>query len=375
MKTADVVIVGAGFAGAATAYFLSQRGAGHIVLLEREKIPGKHASGKNAALAFTSLADPAEARLACEGLQFLLEPPPGFADVTLIRRTGSLLVSSHREAETLFQATAEVARGLGLAIEVVQSAEITRAVPLLRPPYPQVGLLNLSDGVVDIHALLHGYLRAARRNRVEVLYDEPVVRVDCERGRILRVHTRSTTYATRCLVNAAGPWAGEIAAMSGAATWRVEPRRRHLFIGELEQPVDPNLPFVWHSDADVYFRPESGGLLMSPCDATPHPATEPSTDDSAKVLLAEKLLTAFPSLADARIRSSWACLRTFSPDERFVIGRDPAVEGFVWVACLGGHGMTTSAAVGRLAAAAVCGDRAPFLDALSPARFTHADTP
>ena len=97
-------------------------------------------------------------------------------------------------------------------------------------------------------------------------------------------------------------------------------------------------------------------MLTSPCDATPHDPREPQLDSAAAELLFDKLRRAFPSLVDANVVSSWACLRTFARDERFVIGPDPEVNGLIWVAGLGGHGMTTSPAVGRLGAAAVLGD-------------------
>jgi D-arginine dehydrogenase len=134
-------------------------------------------------------------------------------------------------------------------------------------------------------------------------------------------------------------------------------------------PIGRDWPFVWHNDVDVYFRPEGDGLLMSPCDATPHPAQEPITDRAVEQLLADKVARAFPALAAARIASAWACLRTFARDERFVIGPDPALDGLIWAAALGGHGMTTSAAVGRLAAAAVLGDKSEELQHFAPARL------
>ncbi len=375
MRTADVVIVGAGFAGAATAYFLARRGVRNVVLVEREKIPGKHASGRNAALAFTALEDAAEARLAREGLEFLRQPPAEFTDQELFRATGSLLVSSHPEGASAFRAKAEAARSLGLDARVLDAREIAEWVPLLRAHVPPVGLANRSDGVVDIHALLQGYLRGARACGVEVVFDEPVLSVVSEGGRVRGLRTRTRDYATPCVVNAAGAWAGEIAALAGAHGFHVEPRRRHLFLGQLDAEVPSGLPFVWHNDLDVYFRPEGGGLLMSPCDATPHPPVEPTTDEAAKFLLAEKMRRAFPSLAEARITTAWACLRTFAPDERFVIGEDPVLRGFFWVACLGGHGMTTSPAVGRLASEAVCAESAPLLAPFSPARFAARKAP
>lgn len=368
-EVADIVVVGAGFAGAATAFHLAKRRAGKIVLVERERIPGQHASGKNAALAFTALDDPAEAQLAVEGLRFLHEPAEGICDHPLIRPTGSLLVSNEPNSRQEFLSRCASARALGLTVEIVNRDDMATLVPLLRPQLPGLGLLNRSDGVVDIHALLQGYLAAARRAGAQIVFDEPVREVLCERGRIVGVRTQRHDYATPCLINAAGAWAGEVGRLAGAISFSIQPRRRHLFLACLDRAIASNLPFVWHSDVDVYFRPEGTGLLLSPCDATPHPPREPVTDEAVKALLAEKVRRAFPSLSGARIVTGWACLRTFSPDQRFVIGPDRVVSGLFWVACLGGHGMTTSAAVGRLAADAVMGQHDPLLDSFSPFRF------
>ena len=90
----------------------------------------------------------------------------------------------------------------------------------------------------------------------------------------------------------------------------------------------------------------------------------------AVALLAEKLEHAFPRLADLPIQRTWAGYRTLTPDGRFVIGPDPSLAGFVWCAGLGGHGVTTSAAVGRLAAQAVLGEAVPPEHA--PARFVRS---
>ena len=93
--------------------------------------------------------------------------------------------------------------------------------------------------------------------------------------------------------------------------------------------------------------------------------------ESALELLAEKARNYFPQFADLPIMKSWAGLRTFAPDGRFVIGWDPGVGGLFWVAGLGGHGVTTSGAVGALAAKLLVGGDARRMEALSPARFVQ----
>ncbi len=368
MDRADVVIAGAGFAGAATAYRLVMRGVRDVLVLEREPIAGMHASGRNAALAFQVLSDAAEARLAVEGASFIADPPDGFSHVPLLRRTGSLLVAGAASVTALHAADA-AARQLGLACELIAPDDAARRVSALTGAPFAAAFWNPHDGVVDIHALLHSYLAAARTAGARVEYGRTITGVRAADGRIEAVETDRGAVQTRCLVNAAGAWAGEVGVLAGAGGRTLAPRRRHLFQTLADLPVARDWPFVWHNDLDVYFRPDGDGLLMSPCDATPHPARAPLVDSAAEQLLAHKVARAFPALAAVRIASAWACLRTFAHDERFVIGRDPEVRGLVWVAALGGHGMTTSPAVGRLGAAAVLGDQSEELQHFSPARL------
>lgn len=359
------MIIGAGFAGASTAYHLACRGVRNILVLERETIAGMHASGRNAGLAFQVLSDPAEARLAVEGARFIAAPPDGFAATPLLRRCGSLLVAGASGLRQLRDAQ-RTASELGLiGAEVISAADATRRVPVLSGAPFAGALWNPHDGVVDIHALLQGYLAGARGGGARIEYQRTITAVRVQRGRVEAVETDRETVATGAVVNAAGAWAG---ALAGVGARTLTPRRRHLFQTHVDVEIDRDWPFVWHNDIDVYFRPEGDGLLMSPCDATPHPPREPVVDVAVEQLLADKITRAFPALSSARIASAWACLRTFARDERFVIGRDPRIEGLTWVAALGGHGMTTSAAVGRLAAAAVLGDTSEELQHFSPAR-------
>ena len=368
MNSADVVIAGAGFAGAATAYHLATRGVRSVVVLEREPIAGVHASGRNAALAFQVLGDAAEARLAVEGARFIAAPPDGFCETPLLQRNGSLLIAGEAGVPGL-RASYDAGRRLGLDCALLTAAEAAGRVPALAgAPFAQA-FWNPADGVVDIHALLQSYLAAGRRAGAHIEYSRTITGVRVAHGQVEAVHTDTGTIHTRCLVNAAGGWAGEIGALAGVGARTLTPRRRHLFQTVVDIAVGREWPFVWHNDLDVYFRPEGNGLLMSPCDATPHPPQAPIVDGAAERLLAQKVARAFPALAGARIASGWACLRTFARDERFVIGPDPEVAGFVWVAALGGHGMTTSPAVGRLGAAAVLGEPGEELQHFSPARL------
>jgi D-arginine dehydrogenase len=121
----------------------------------------------------------------------------------------------------------------------------------------------------------------------------------------------------------------------------------------------------------LYFKPESGGFLASPMDETPVAPGDaaPTEEDVAQAV--ERLATMAPPLAPRALRRKWAGLRTFAPDEVPVVGEDPRVPGFFWLAGQGGVGIETSPALGRLAADLLTTGRTEVFDAaaLSPARF------
>jgi glycine/D-amino acid oxidase-like deaminating enzyme len=218
---------------------------------------------------------------------------------------------------------------------------------------------------VDIHALLSAYL-----SPVETLTDVTVTGFRVDRGRVVSVITNRGEFEADWVVNAAGAWAAQVASLAGAQQINLAPRRRHLLhTGPLDW-VEPQGPYVWSLYPAVYFRPESRGLLLCPCDEMPWEPCAPPSDDDAPAWLLKRLSATFPHLANLPIARTWAELRTFSEDEIFVIGRDGQLSNFLWVAGLGGHGMTTSAAVGEMAAALLLGQTTPLDPApYDPRRF------
>ncbi len=343
----ETVIVGAGFAGASTAYHLARSGARGVLVLDREAAAGMQASGRNAGLLRQSSDDPEIATLLQRGARAArraLREIPGS-----IQRTGSLILGGG------------IARlSAGPRARVLDASEIVRG---LRGK----ALYDPDDSVVDPQALLGVFLEGARGRGVTFAFGESVTAVRTARGRVEGVETTKRKIATKTLVVAAGAWAGEVAALAGSKGIAIEPRRRHLFRGGIDRPEGKSWPFVWNEEKGVYFRPEGDGMLLSPCDAEPHRPAEPEVDPARREELARKVADVFGVLGEWRLGPGWACLRTFAKDERFVIGPDPSVRGLFWVGALGGHGMTSAWAIGRLAAQVILGRRAP--GPFDPRRF------
>jgi D-arginine dehydrogenase len=367
MTSTDYVIIGAGFAGAATAYHLARRGVGDVLILDQEAIPGFHSSGRNAAMIRQCVPDAALLTLTREGAGFLRQLPNDWPVPVQFKQNGSLLLGSGPGWEKL-KRDAELGRNLGIEAEFWSPAKAKQRVPVLEDAEFAGAAWCGTDGILDIHALLSGYLKFATAHGTRVRYSSPVRDIRVVKGGLEIVNDGETVQA-HTVINASGAWANAIAKMARAAEQPLRPCRRHLFVSPPLSWVDATWPFVWDVTHDIYFRPEGGGLLLCACDQQELPPGDPPVDGAVQELLAEKIERYIPGLSNVSIHRGWAGFRTLSSDGRFIIGWDEQVEGFFWVAGLGGHGVTTSSAVGALAADLLVGnerkDAAPF----APGRF------
>jgi D-arginine dehydrogenase len=365
---AGYVIIGGGLAGMSTAWGLSLLGEGGVVVLEKEDLPGMHSSGRNAAMIRQVVPGRDLLPLTIAGARFYAGDAPGWdSPPPFLPDHGFLTAGPDGWAK--LQRDAAAAREAGVTLEICDSVRVMESVPYTEGGQIAGGVYCPGDGVTDTSELIQGYWAAARRGGARLATSCEVLNIESKNGRITGVATSQGHIETGRVINAAGPWAGVIGKLAGAVQVEVTPLRRHLFYtGPLEW-ADEHWPFVWDTDRDVYFRPESGGLLLSACDESPSEPLLPAVDQSVQDLLARKLAVAFPKLLDVPIARTWAGLRTFAPDRQFIIGRDPVLDGFYWVAALGGHGVTTSPAVGRIAAGDISGKGEPAPAAFSPQRF------
>ncbi len=339
-------VIGAGLAGAATAYHLSYQAGAEVTLLEQETTPGVHASGQNAAMIRQVVPDPQIGELARAGAAFL----HGQAQEAGIQldRHGSLLLGRGPQAESLRQDAAE-AQAAGLDVQLLEPQDVVARVPVAEGNPFEVAVCCPNNGVVDVAGLLHHYLAQAGRRGATLLTDQPVQAIAQVKGG-WRLTLPARTMEVDVVVNASGAWAERIGRMAGAATLDLTPYRRHLiYTGPLAW-ASPKWSFVWDVSHGLYFRPESAGLLLSACDEAAWEPGTPPMDPTVLDMLSEKLSDHLPRLADLPVNRVWAGLRTFSRDRRFVIGWDSQRDGLFWVAALGGHGVTTSYGVGQLAA-------------------------
>jgi D-arginine dehydrogenase len=363
MSDFDIVIVGAGIAGASLAAAIGAERS--VLLLEMESQPGYHSTGRSAAFWSETYGGPAIQPLTSASGEFLRKPPADFADVPLLQPRGALHLGQAKDGGKAEAMLEDFARS-GVALERLETVSITRHLQGLRAGW-DVALWEPDCCDIDVAALHAGYLRLSRGAGIQIVCNAPLTEAAYQAGQ-WQLRAGGSEYTAKILVNAAGAWADRIAAMAGVQPIGITPYRRTIMQLAVEPAASPDLPLVVGLDGSFYFKPEAGGKLWlsphdeiacEPCDAAP---------EELDVALAIDRFSQVVNWKIIRLERKWAGLRSFAPDRLPVIGRDPAYSDFFWLAGQGGFGIQTAPAVASMAAALLF-DRANPISGASPEAY------
>lgn len=356
MREFDVAIIGAGIAGASLAYRLA--GERSVLLLERESQPGYHATGRSAAMFMESYGPPAVRALTRASRAFYEQPPSGFGDRPLLTPRGVLYLATHGQ-EALLQEMQRTLAASGSALERLDAGAALARVACLRPEVVHGALFEHGAQDIDVHALHQGFLRGMRGHGGELRTGAQVIAAQHGGARwTLRLADGEAVHA-RAVVDAAGAWADEVAALFGAAPIGLVPHRRSAFTFKAPDGLDVSgWPAVVGVDESYYFKPDAGQLLGSPANAdptVPHDVVPEELD----IAMGIHQIEAATTLTIRRPASTWAGLRSFVRDGEMVIGWDEHCPGFFWLAGQGGYGIQSAAGASELAASLLCGGPLP----------------
>jgi D-arginine dehydrogenase len=357
----DIIVAGAGMAGASLAAMLAESGA-RVLLLEAEDSPGYHSTGRSAAFWTESYGG--------AGVQ-----PLTMASGDPLREGGYLtergaLTIARRGHEAQLASFADEFEALGVRVERLERAALLQRIPGLRDEWV-AGALEPDCSDIDVARLHQDYLATARRAGSELWTRARLARaerdgdgwlVTCEDGRTAR---------GGLLVNAAGAWADDVAACAGVLKLGFTPMLRTIAqIRTSPQPPE-DLPLVLDLEEKFYFKPEAGKLWLSPHDEVPVPPCDAAPEELAVAEAIDRLQNVVNWQVE-RVEHKWAGLRTFAPDRLPVYGFDLREPRFFWFAGQGGFGIQTAPAAAALAAALITGsgqfpvDPAPY----RPGRFS-----
>lgn len=367
----DVVVLGAGMAGASLAAELAPHR--RVLLLEMEDRPGRHATGRSAAMFFERYGNATVRALTRASRAFLEHPPEGFADTPLMSPRSALFVADAPRLHAL-QAMLD-APDDGPPLVALDAAQTLAACPILDPAWVAAGVLDTTGHDLDVAAIHQGCLRAARRAGARLVTGALDMRIERTGGH-WRVHSRVGVVDADVVVNATGAWADEVARLAGARPVGLQPMRRTALM--LSAPEGHDLrgwPLVIDVDEQFYFKPDAGQLLLSPANEDPMPPCDVAPEELDIAIAVDRFETA-TTVTVRRVNHRWAGLRSFVADRSPVAGFDVDAPGFFWLAGQGGYGIQMAPALARAAAGLLLHDRLPAdllaqgvsADALAPGR-------
>jgi len=347
MTSCDVLVIGAGIAGASAACAIARDRT--TIMVEMEEQPGYHSTGRSAALLISTYGDPLTRALTGCSRRFLEDPAELGSESPLLSPRGLVWIADPDSTEHLL-GLFEAAQSTVADLRLARTSEILALCPQLRPEFAAIGMIEQGASEIDVHALHHAYLRSFTRFGGELVTRSPIQRIEYRSGR-WRASTPSGEFIADVVVNAAGAWAGEVGRLAGAARLDLVPCRRTVIA------FDPgisaaNYPCLVDALERFYLKPEGARLLASPADETPSEPCDCQPEE-LDVALAADWVTRVSTFEVGRISHRWAGLRTFAPDRLPVIGWDGLAPNFLWLAGLGGYGIMVSPATARIAASLV----------------------
>ena len=374
-KSADVVIVGGGIVGSSIAYHLTDQGCRDVLVLEREAHQGMGSTGKSMGGVRAQFATAVNIRMSLYSIPFLARFEELTGHPSSYRAQGYLFVaSSERHLEYLSTNRAKQVELGFQGCELLSAQDAVRILPQLRADDVVGGSFCSTDGFVDPYSVMTGFAAraVARGARIEKGVEVTAILRD-DHG-VTGVETRRGRVETRTLVNAAGPWAAEVARMVGLQL-PVEPLRRMLVPTEPFPQISHQAPMTIDMATGFHFRPEGLGLLLAWGDPDEKPGFKTSFDSSFIEKILTRAVGRVPCFENLQVNPArgWAGLYEMTPDHHAILGPVPEVPGFYLANGFSGHGVMHSPATGKILADLILKGTSDLIDphTLSLDRFAE----
>lgn len=371
----QVVVIGGGIIGLASAYFLAREGV-DVVVCEKRTI-GAGSTERAAGGIRSQFSTEINIELSLLSLEWWERFEETFGIDIAHRQHGYLFLARTPETARAFEGRVARQRELGVPSRVLTPAEARSHCPGLKTDPFEAATYSPTDGFADPHLALEGFKNALLDLGVPIETGTSVTDIVVERGTNRGVETTEGYREADAVVNAAGPWAGHIASMAGIDV-PVTPRRRRLAVVEPVEPVPESVPMTIDLDSGFYFRPERDGAALVGGQFTEddRPQDPDAFDtgiglDWSMEVLEHGLDVASYFGPDAAIRDGWAGLYAVTPDHHPII--EETLPGFVNAVGFSGHGFMHAPATGQLVAELVVDGTASTLDITDLGSHRFAD--
>ena len=352
--TADIVIVGGGVIGTSIAMHLASMGAGRVVLIDKGHLAGG-ASGQSGAMVREHYLHPVLVRMATESSQIFHNFADAIGGDVGFTQTGRLLLFGEGDKEAV-TSNVQMNRELGVNIETLAPAELSRIVPNVSTDGVAVAAYEPESGYADPVATTYAYAARASDQGAAILTETQATRLATFGGRVTGVETDRGTIESPAVVVATGPWCNRLAASVGESL-PVTPVRVQMVSFRRPPALESMTTTVIDHTTGAYFRADSDYRSLVGGEA-PEDLTEVvdpdsygrSADDATIAGLWDRARQRFPDFAAAVFRGGYGALYDMTPDGNPILDRSHTVEGLYWAVGFSGHGFKLSPVVGRMVA-------------------------
>lgn len=342
-KQADIIVIGAGIAGTSAAAALA--GCAKVLVLDQEAQPGYHSTGRSAATWAPFYGPDTIQRLTALSRSTLTSPSKDMGANPFTAPRGEMMLGRAGDE-------AEIERNKAFGMDALTHEDALKLVPLLKTDSITDILFTDNMLSIDVDALHQAYIKKTKSHGSELICNAKVNALVYENNHWV-ISTDAANYSAPVVINAAGAWADQIGALAGATNIKLQAKRRSAALIPYAEGTDMSKwPMIFGANETFYCTPFGNGLMVSPADETivePHDAWPEDIDIATGIDYFQQHI----DYEAATITHKWAGLRNFVADGEPVVGFDPQLGGFFWLAGQGGYGIQTSPALGAFCRALI----------------------
>jgi len=360
----DILIIGAGIIGLSIAYHILKADPKlSITVLEKEKILGLGSTGKCTGGIRYQFSSPLLRSLSLLSRDFFHNFESDFDTPIWYLEKGYLMLASNEEMWNQLRLATEQTKAVGIPIQLMNQKELLSSFPFLNRDRFHGGTLCPWDAYADPFAVLAALYAAVRRQGAAVYFDREVTKIITNGDMINGIETSQGTIWSPLIVNAAGPYATQLAAMAGI-TLPVQPFRRQVYVCSNPKDVPKATPSIIDLDSGFYLHQEASGktVLLGGTDKDTWPGLEEVVDKSVAEDFFEAAMETIPSTIDIKWLRTYTGICEQTPDFHPIIGEASGLKGFFLANGFSGHGFMHAPAAGRIAADIVLNGETELID-------------
>ncbi len=352
VKTYDAIIIGAGSVGAPAALALAEAGVRTLVI---DRLPSVGQGSNKTAIGGirATHSDPAKIRLSLRSIEIFSTWKEKCGDEIEWYRGGYSFVAYREREAKILQDLLTIQHNYGLNIHWLDKAALLEVIPALNPDGLIGGTHSPDDGNASPLLAIHAFYRHAKRLGAEFHFDENVTGIAVENGRVRGVTTDKGQYGADVVINAAGPWAKQVAEMVGLDV-PVRPDSHEAAITEaVARFLDPMVVDIRPAagSANYYFYQHYTGQIVFCITPSPNIWGEDTRETSGFLpMVARRMVDVMPCLKNIRVRRTWRGLYPMTPDGFPIVGWIERIEGFLLAVGMCGQGFMLGPGLGELLA-------------------------